>query len=233
MAGDAVQRHRERVGEHGLLVGEVAPGRGTTSTSWAGQQVRVSAGRVAGHAGVDAGLMAPSVKLWHRLRSPAAHAGHTAAHAARRAGQPRVEHDPLADIEPPRLGAERDDLADHLVAHDLGERAEGGHRVVALALAEVEQGLLGVDPQMPVMRGRMTTQSGAGWRIGHVHQPHRCAGQVAHQRVGVLRRLERLRRTPKTSALMPSRRPVPEAGAMRGTIDVGFLDVTTDFRSGR
>jgi hypothetical protein len=45
------------------------------------------------------------------------------------------------------------------VAHDLGEGTESGHRIVGVTLAEVQQDLFGSDPQMPVSRGRVITQS--------------------------------------------------------------------------
>ncbi len=64
--------------------------------------------------------------------------------APRAAGQPGVQHDALADVEAPGLGTERDDLGDDLVAGHVGERGEGGHRVVDVAGVEVTEHELGV-----------------------------------------------------------------------------------------
>jgi hypothetical protein len=79
--------------------------------------------------------------------------------------------------------------------HDLREGAKGGHRIVSVALAEVEQDLLGVRPADP---GKprpgdhpIVVQQ---LRIRHLPQRRRGVRQVASQRRGFIGYLERLRR---------------------------------------
>ena len=64
--------------------------------------------------------------------------------AARTAAQPGIEHDPLAHIETPRLGSERDDLGHDLMPGHVGEGREGRHGVVDVARVEVAEHQLGV-----------------------------------------------------------------------------------------
>lgn len=107
------------------------------------------------------------------------------------ARQPRVEHHPLTDFEPTRLGPQLHHVGDHLVAHDLRERAEGGQGVVGVLLAEVEQDLLGVRPadaRQP-RPGDHPIRSQRPW-ICQLAQRRRGAGQVARQRVRRLIDLE-------------------------------------------
>ncbi len=66
--------------------------------------------------------------------------------AAWRAGQPGIEDDPLADVEPAGFGAEGDDLGDDLVPGHVGQRGEGRHGVVDVARVEVAEHQLGVGP---------------------------------------------------------------------------------------
>ena len=114
--------------------------------------------------------------------------------AAGRARQPRVEHDPVADVEPRGLRPGIVHHADHLVAEHLGERAEPAHGAVAVAL-EVQQHLLRVGAadageqrphDVPVGPQR------AG--VGHVDQRAGRGRQVPHQPVGLGWRRERLGR---------------------------------------
>ena len=60
------------------------------------------------------------------------------------AGQPGVQHDALAHVETTRLGSKRGHLGDHLVPGHVGERREGGHRVVDVARVEVAEHELGI-----------------------------------------------------------------------------------------
>jgi hypothetical protein len=64
--------------------------------------------------------------------------------AARATRQPRVEHDALPDLKSARRRPQRHHVGDNFVTHHLRKRAERRHRVVGVALAEVEQDLLGV-----------------------------------------------------------------------------------------
>ena len=106
-------------------------------------QLGVAAGGVARHAGVDAVAdvalgEAPAEAEVAGLARRAERGD-----AARRARQPRVEHDALADVEALGLGAELGHLGHHLVAHHLRERAQSAHGAVAVAV-EVEEDLLRV-----------------------------------------------------------------------------------------
>ena len=143
MPGDRVQRHRERVGEHRDLVGHRIRHREQHAVVCR-HQLGVSAGHIGRHPGVDAGLdvavgeaPAQAVVAGFACRT-------TGFDAPRTTRQPRVEHHPLPDLESARRGTQRHHVGDDLVAHHLGERAERRHRVVGVALAEVEQDLFGV-----------------------------------------------------------------------------------------
>src|SRR5581483_3376708 len=101
--------------------------------------------------------------------------------AARRARQPRVEHHPLAALEPGHVAAEILDRADHLVAEHLRERDERRHRAVVGAF-EVHQHLLGVRPAdagevRPDHRPVGAEEAG----VGHVLQRHGRRGEMADQ----------------------------------------------------
>jgi hypothetical protein len=112
--------------------------------------------------------------------------------AARTTRQPWVEDDALSDLESTRRRTQRNHVGDDLMAHHLGKRAERRHRVVGVALAEVEHDLLGV-------RAADTGQSWPGdhpiivqrLRIRHIPQAYGRAGQVAGERVGVVGHVER------------------------------------------
>lgn len=190
MAGDRMQGHRERIGEHRRLVANW-PWNRKQHAVVGGHQFGVSAGYVRRHPGMDARLDAT-------VGEAPAQAVVTALAGRARwfdppwpARQPRVEHHPLTDFEPTRLGPQLHHVGDHLVAHDLRERAEGGQGVVGVLLAEVEQDLLGVRPadaRQP-RPGDHPIRSQRPW-ICQLAQRRRGAGQVARQRVRRLIDLE-------------------------------------------
>ena len=165
-------------------------------------QLGVATGRVARHPGVDAdadvtGGKAPAQAVVAGLARRAQRAD-----AARRARQPRVEHDALAHLEAVGLRAELGDLGHHLVAHHLGERAQPAHGAVAVALTEVEEDLLGV-------RAADAGEEGAGDQpvgaqragVRDLAQRDRGHGQVAGQAVGALRGGPGLRVDPEDQCL--------------------------------
>ena len=79
------------------------------------------------------GAIGPTPNDQHRLKSPTSHAGHTGVDAARPARQPRVQHDPVADLEPFGLGTERDDVGHDLVPEHLRQREEAFIGLSAIA----------------------------------------------------------------------------------------------------
>ena len=193
MAGDGVQRHRKRVGEHRQLVGHRI-GHREQHAVVSRHQLGVATGHVGRDAGVDprfdvAVAEAPAQAVVTALAGRAGRFD-----APRPAGQPRVEHHPLAHLETAGLRPHLHHVGDHLVAHDLRERAEGGHRVVGVALAEVQQDLLGV-------RAADTGQPRSGddpiivqqSRIRHLAQCNRAGREVLGQRIGAVGYLRRLR----------------------------------------
>ena len=185
VAGDAVQRHRERVGEDGVLVVD-GVGHREEHRGVGRHQLGVAAGGVARHAGVDAGGDVAGREAPAQAEVAGLAGGAQRRDARGRAGQPRVEHDALADVEALGLGPELGDLGDHLVAHHLRERAQPAHRVVAVAVAEVEEDLLRV-------RAADAGEERAGHEpvgaqrpgVGDVAQRDRGDGQVLGQLVGV------------------------------------------------
>ena len=66
------------------------------------------------------GANGPLPNEWHWLRSPATHAGHNGVTPAGDARQPRVERDAVPRLEAFGLGADGDDVGDHLVAQHVG-----------------------------------------------------------------------------------------------------------------
>jgi len=110
-------------------------------------------------------------------------------------GGEATEHDALPDLESTRRWTQRHHVGDDLVTHHLGKRAERRQRVVGVALAEVEQDLLGVRPanagqtrtgDHPIVVQRP--------RIGHVAQRDGRLGQIPGEHVGVIGHDKRLGR---------------------------------------
>jgi hypothetical protein len=212
MPRDRVQRHRERVGEHRDLVGHRIRHREQHAVVGR-HQLGVTSGHVGRHPGVDTRLdvavgeaPAQAVVSGFACRT-------TRFDAAWTTRQPRVENDALPDLESARRRTQRHHVGDDFVTHHLGKRAERRHRVVGVALAEVEQDLLGVraaDPGQswpsnhPIIVQRL--------RIRHISQAYRRVGQVAGERIGVVGHLERLWRHAEYQR--PHGRAIPAAPAM-------------------
>ena len=229
VAGDRVQGHRERVGEHGHLVGNRV-GHREQHAVVGRHQLGVSAGHVGRHPGVDAGFDVAVGEAPAQAVVAVLAGGARRFDAARPARQPRVEHHPLPDLHSPRLRPHRHHVGHHLVAHDLREGTEGGHRVVDVVLAEVHQDLFGVRPadagqprpgDHPILVQRL--------RIGHLTQRRRGARQVLGQQVGVIGNLEGLRRYAVDERL--HRGAIPATPAMNVSMSA-FFTSTTAFMSG-
>ena len=101
VAGDAVERHRERVGEDGVLVVD-GVGHGEEHRRVGRHQLGVAAGGVARHAGVDAGADVAGGEAPAQAEVAGLAGRAERGDAPRRARQPRVEHHPLADVEAAR-----------------------------------------------------------------------------------------------------------------------------------
>ena len=143
MAHDGVEGDGEGVGEHGRLVRDAVGHRDQHGV--VGRQLLGPGARGAGDdADVDAGAEVTLGEAPAQAEVAGLAGRAERGDAAWRAGQPRVEHDTLPDIEPAGLGPERDDLGHDLVPGYVGERGEGGHRVVDVAGVEVAQHELGV-----------------------------------------------------------------------------------------
>ena len=229
VAGDRVQGHRKRVGEHGHLVGNRI-GNGEQHAVVGRHQLGVSAGHVGRHPGVDAGFDVAVGEAEAQAVVAALARGTRRVDAARPARQPRVEHHPLPDLHSSCLRTYRDHVGHHLVAHDLRKGTERGHRVVDVVLAEVHQDLLGVRPadagqprpgDHPILVQQL--------RIGHLLQRRRGAGQVLGQHVGAIGNLERLRRHAVDQCL--HRAAIPATPAMNVSMSA-FFTSTTAFMSG-
>ena len=130
VAQDGVQGDGERIGQDGELVGDAVRHR---------DQHRVVGGEPLGP-----GPDLPRREAPTQTQVAGGTGGADRADTAWRTGEPRVEDNPVADLHPLRPGAELDHLGHHLVAGDVGERREGRHRVVDVAVAEVAHDELGV-----------------------------------------------------------------------------------------
>ena len=190
MAGDRVQRHRERIGEHRELIGHLV-GHAEQHAVVRGHQLGVAAGDVGRHTGVNARFDVAVGETPAQAVIAGFTCGTQRFDPTRRARQPRVQHHSLADIQPARLRAQRDNICDDLMAHHLWKRTERGHRVVGVTLAEVEEHLLGVrpaDPRQARPGDHPIIVQGNG--IRHIAQSDWRVGEIAHQRVCVVGNLE-------------------------------------------
>ncbi len=143
IAQDGVHRHGEGIGQDGEFVGH-GVGHGNQHRIVGRQQLRPRPGGVGGHPDVDTGAELPGGEAPTQAQVPGGTGGAGGIDAARCAGEPRVEHHPVADLHPPRLGTELHHLGHHLVSGDVGQRREGGHGVVDVAFAEVPHDEFGV-----------------------------------------------------------------------------------------
>ena len=98
MARDRVQRHRERVGEHGELIGHRV-GHAEQHAVVGRHQLGVSAGHVGRYAGVDAGLDIPVGEAPAQAVVAVFACGTGRFDPTRTARQPRVQHHPLPDLQ--------------------------------------------------------------------------------------------------------------------------------------
>ncbi len=140
---DGVKRDGERVGEDGRVVGD-GVGHGEDHRVVDGHPFGPRAGGVGDHADVDTGpeVATGEAPAEREVAGDAARA--RGVDAARPAGEPRVDDDPLPDIDAGRSGPDVDDLGDDFVAGDVRQRRERGHRVVDVAVTEVAEDELGV-----------------------------------------------------------------------------------------
>ena len=114
-----------------------------------GHEVGEAAGDVGAHADVDPGGEGSQPERVALAEVAGDARGTEGLDAARAAGEPWVQRDAVTDAEPGRLRSDLDDLGDDLVAHDVRERVEVLHRVVAEAGAGTvgrgEAGVVGED----------------------------------------------------------------------------------------
>ncbi len=138
---------------------------------------------------MDAGGQGAPVKFQHRLRSPISQAGHNGL-------MPRGAHESQGlsttrspTARPVAYRAQLHHVGHHLVAEHLRERREVDHRVMGIdespmVLPQSMNTCLASEPQMPVRRGLISTQSGRGsLGLGHPLERHRRVGQAVEQRV--------------------------------------------------
>ena len=177
MVDHRVKRDGEGIGEHRVFVRHVV-GHGISIEVWAG--IRSAHPPVASD---DSPVCSPvaSGPVWkcsHKLYWPCWQDGQGGSIPRGRAGQPRVQHDALADLETGSLGTERLHRRHHLVAHHLREAAQPGHRVVDALVAEVQQGHLRVgaaDAREP--RAQDGPVGAQERRVGHLAQTHRASSR--------------------------------------------------------
>ena len=143
MAHDGVERHGEGVGQDCRLVGD-AVGHRDQHGVVRGQLLGPGARGRSDDADVDARAEVALGEAPAQAQITGLAGGAGRVDAARTAGQPRVQHDALTDVEAAGLGSEGDDLGHHLVSGHVGERGKGGHRVIDVACVEVAQDELGV-----------------------------------------------------------------------------------------
>src|SRR5436190_1038358 len=132
---DAVQRHRERVGKHGLLVAHAGRDRDAHRLVRR-HEGREATRRPAAVAGVDAGGQDAAGEVPADGILPLGARGTGRLDAARGAGEPGVQHHPLAGRARAHPGPDALDRAHHLVSQHLGERDHRRHRVVHAAVQE-------------------------------------------------------------------------------------------------
>ena len=143
MAYDGVEGHREGIGQDSGLVGDAGGDRDQHGVV-RGQLLGPGAGCARRHPDVDAGAQVALGEAPAQAEVAGLAGWAPRVDAPRPTGQPGVQHDASADVEPTRLGSERSHLGDHLVPRHVGERREGGHRVVDVARVEVAQHELGI-----------------------------------------------------------------------------------------
>ncbi len=148
MTGHRVQRHGKRVGQHRDLVAH-SVGDGDQHRLVRREVLGEAAGRILRRPGVDAGRdgslgEVPAHAVVAGLARPAGRID-----APRAAGEPRVEDDPLADLEGGHGRTHLDHIGDHLVTEDGGKREVAVQRAVAVVIAEVHEDHLGVGATNP------------------------------------------------------------------------------------
>ncbi len=143
IAHDGVEGHRERVGHDRRLVGDPV-GHGDEHGVVRRHQLRPRPGGARHHADVDAGADLPLGERPAQVDVPGLARWAERGDAPGGAAQPRVQHHPLANVDTAGGRSESHHLGHHLVARHVGERGEGGHRVVDVPVGEVAEHQLGV-----------------------------------------------------------------------------------------
>ncbi len=192
MAGDPVQRDRERIREHRLLVRDRV-GHLEQHGVVRGHQLAEPTGDVLAHAGVDPRGQ-PALGERPALTEVTGGAGRAdRLDPARPAREPGVEHDAVTDLEPFGFRTERNHVGDHFVPHHVREGDEVLHRVVLVVARPavlrrearvVEEDLLrlgAADARQPRLRDHPVRTEEAG--VVQVHELRRGAGQRLQQAV--------------------------------------------------
>jgi len=146
-----VQRHRERVGEHGDVVVDVVGNRGIAIESCAGGARRI---RRCPSFALPVWIPGESPalrKFQQREKSPSWHGGRIG-EMPRGHRRATVERDALPDLDARAAGPNLHDVADDLVPGAPAERDERVIAEVVSSLSRHETLLRSPEPQMPVIR---------------------------------------------------------------------------------
>jgi hypothetical protein len=142
---NGVERDREGIGQHGGLVRDAVGNRNQHGVV-RGQLFGPGAGRSRDDADVHARAEITLGEAPTQAEVTCLAGRAQRRDAAWRAGQPGIEDDALAHVEPAGLGPERHDLGDDFVPRHVGQGGEGGHWVVDVARVEITEHELGVGP---------------------------------------------------------------------------------------
>ena len=136
----------------------------------------------------------PSVKCQQRLKSPSRHEPHGGSIPRGRTRQPRVQNDPLADLQLRDSRAQFRHLGDHFVPQDGRSREIAVEGAVGEVVAEIHEDLLGIRAAdtREARLGHHPTISG-GVRLLTLLQPHGRLGQPNQQVIPVIGWRPRLR----------------------------------------
>ena len=138
-----MERDGEGVRQHCDLVRDFV-GHRNHHGAVGGHQFGETARRLLGVAGVDAGGEASLGEAPAQAQVAGLACGARRFDATRTARQPRIEHDPLAGFDAPRVGADFLHGGDELVAEHLWERDQRRHGIVDLVLGVLHEHLLRV-----------------------------------------------------------------------------------------
>ena len=179
-----MQRYRERIRHDGDLVGDGVRDR-YEHRVMGRQKFSEAPGGIARQPGVHAGGE-PAVQEVVTEAQVARHAcGTLRVDPSGPACQPRIQDDPLADLESPGIGAELGHLGDDLVAEHRRIREERVHGIVPVAFPEILEDVLGVGPaDTGQARFRHDPVGSLGMRFLELGELHRRRDHSRHERIG-------------------------------------------------